>query len=209
MSKSQLVPDMKYSKLASDAQIEKTAASLREHGYTVIVAQNAAEAKQTILSLLPKDKDIFVASSATMDTLGVSAAVDADYSSLRVKMSKMDYATQGREMVVLGATPDVMLGSVHAVTEDGRVVIASATGSQLSGYAAGAAQVVWAIGSQKIVPDLATAIDRVEKYTLALEDERALNAYGMNSGIHKMLIVNREVNPQRITMVIIKENLGF
>jgi L-lactate utilization protein LutC len=200
---------MEFSKLASDFQIEKTAAALRARGINVIIAQNSAEAKAAVLGLLPKDQEIFTGSSATVDTLGISAEVDANYNSLRVKMSKMDYATQGGEMMKMGATPAVMIGSVHAVTEEGSIVVASATGSQLAGYASGAAQVIWVIGSQKIVPTLEKAMQRVEEYSLALEDERALNVYGVNSAINKMLIIHRETNPNRTTLVIVKENLGF
>ena len=209
MAKSTLVPNMEFSKLASDFQIEKTAAALRARGINVIIAQNSAEAKAAVLGLLPKDQEIFTGSSATVDTLGISAEVDANYNSLRVKMSKMDYATQGGEMMKMGATPAVMIGSVHAVTEEGSIVVASATGSQLAGYASGAAQVIWVIGSQKIVPTLEKAMRRVEEYSLALEDERALNVYGVNSAINKMLIIHRETNPNRTTLVIVKENLGF
>lgn len=209
MAKSTLVPNMEFSKLASDAQIEKTAAALRARGINVIITQNSAEAKAAVLGLLPKDQEIFTGSSATVDTLGISAEVDANYNSLRVKMSKMDYATQGGEMMKMGATPAVMIGSVHAVTEEGSIVVASATGSQLAGYASGAAQVIWVIGSQKIVPTLEKAMQRVEEYSLALEDERALNVYGVNSAINKMLIIHREANPNRTTLVIVKENLGF
>lgn len=209
MAKSTLVPNMEFSKLASDVQIEKTSAALRARGINVIIAQNSAEAKAAVLGLLPKDQEIFTGSSATVDALGISAEVDANYNSLRVKMSKMDYATQGGEMMKMGATPAVMIGSVHAVTEEGSIVVASATGSQLAGYASGAAQVIWVIGSQKIVPTLEKAMQRVEEYSLALEDERALNVYGVNSGINKMLIIHRETNPNRTTLVIVKENLGF
>lgn len=209
MAKSTLVPNMEFSKLASDVQIEKTSAALRARGINVMIAQNSAEAKAAVLGLLPKDQEIFTGSSATVDALGISAEVDANYNSLRVKMSKMDYATQGGEMMKMGATPAVMIGSVHAVTEEGSIVVASATGSQLAGYASGAAQVIWVIGSQKIVPTLEKAMQRVEEYSLALEDERALNVYGVNSGINKMLIIHREANPNRTTLVIVKENLGF
>jgi L-lactate utilization protein LutC len=209
MAKSTLVPNMEFSKLASDAQVEKTSAALRARGINVMIAQNSAEAKAAVLGLLPKDQEIFTGSSATVDTLGISAEVDANYNSLRVKMSKMDYATQGGEMMKMGATPAVMIGSVHAVTEEGSIVVASATGSQLAGYASGAAQVIWVIGSQKIVPTLEKAMQRVEEYSLALEDERALNVYGVNSAINKMLIIHRETNPNRTTLVIVKENLGF
>jgi hypothetical protein len=112
-------------------------------------------------------------------------------------------------MQKLGATPEYVLGSVHALTETGVAVIASATGSQLGPYSAGASKVIWVVGSQKIVPTLEEGMKRIEEYTLPLENERAMKAYGMNSVIAKLLIVNREVTPGRITVVIVKENVGF
>jgi len=209
MTTSKLVPDQKFSKLASNDSIERAAKALREHGMTVIVAENAVEAKEQVLGLLPKDKSIFTGSSQTIEALGIPAEVDQHFDSVRIRLSKLDRQTQSREMVALGATPGVMLGSVHAVTEQGSVVVASMTGSQLAGYASSAEKVIWVVGSQKIVPDLETAFERIEKYAYPLEDQRALNAYGVNSSINKLLIIHREIDPTRTTIVLIKEALGF
>ena len=95
------------------------------------------------------------------------------------------------------------------MTEDGSVVVASNTGSQLAPYAASAAHVVWVVGAQKIVPNLDEAMKRIREYSFPLEDERLRKAYGMASFISKLLIVHREVIPGRTTMIIVKENLGF
>jgi hypothetical protein len=114
-----------------------------------------------------------------------------------------------RDMIKLGATPEYSVGSVHAVTEDGTVVVASNTGSQLSGYVAGAAHVVWVVGTQKIVANLDEAMKRIYEYTLPLEDERALQAYGVHSNVSKLLLVHREAMPGRTTLIFVKENLGF
>jgi hypothetical protein len=121
----------------------------------------------------------------------------------------MDRQTQMREMIKMGAVPEYIIGSVHALTEDGTVVIASNTGSQLAGYAASAAHVIWVVGAQKTAPNLEAAMKRIREYTYPLEDERMLQAYGMNSNISKLLIVHREVTPGRITMILVKEKLGF
>jgi L-lactate utilization protein LutC len=121
----------------------------------------------------------------------------------------MDPKTQNREMQKMGATPEYMIGSVHAVTETGRVIIASMTGSQLAGYAAAAAHVIWVVGTQKIVPTLEDGLRRLEEYTLPLENTRALKASGINSSINKLLFVNKEFRPGRTTMILVKENLGY
>ena len=208
-TKSQLVPNMAYTKLASDKQIERTAKALEANGIKVIVAANGEEAKQKLFELIPAGAEVFTGLSMTLEALGIPAEVDKRYDSVRAKLAKMDRATQGREMIKMGATPEWMVGSVHAVTEDGTAVIASNTGSQLAGYAASAAHVVWVVGAQKIVPNLDEAFKRVREYTYPREDERMLQAYGMNSNISKWLIVQREVMPGRTTMVLVKENLGF
>lgn len=208
-TKSKLVPNMAYAQLASDKQIERAAKALEANGIQVIIAANGEEAKRKLFELIPAGAEVFTGSSMTLEALGVPAEVDQRYNSVRAKLAKMDRATQGREMIKMGATPEWMVGSVHAVTEDGTVVIASNTGSQLAGYAAAAAHVVWVVGAQKIVPNLDEAFKRIREYSLPREDERALQAYGMNSNISKMLIVHREVMPGRTTMIIVKEELGF
>jgi L-lactate utilization protein LutC len=208
-TKSKLVPNMAYARLASDEQIERAAKALEANGIKVIVAANGEEAKQKLFELIPAGAEVFTGSSMTLEALGVPAEVDRRYDSVRAKLARMDRATQGREMIKMGAVPEWMVGSVHAVTEDGTVVVASNTGSQLAGYAASAAHVVWVVGAQKIVPNLDEAFKRIREYSYPREDERALQAYGMNSSISKLLIVHREVMPGRTTMILVKENLGF
>jgi L-lactate utilization protein LutC len=208
-TKSKLVPNMTYAQLASDEQIERAVKALEANGIRVIVAANGEEAKQKLFELIPADAEVFTALSTTLDTLGVPTEVDKRYNSVRAKLASMDRATQNREMIKLGATPEWMVGSAHAVTEDGTVVIASNTGSQLAGYAAAAAHVVWVVGAQKIVPNLDEAFKRVNEYTYPCEDERMLQIYGKNSNISKWLIVHKEVMPNRAAMILVKENLGF
>jgi len=209
MTQSKLTPNTAYAHLASDQQIERTARALEANVIHVIVAATGEEAKARLFETIPAGAEVFTGTSVTLDTLGIPAEVDQRYDSVRVKLFKMDRATQMREMIKMGAVPEWIVGSVHAVTEDGSVVIASNTGSQLAGYAASAAHVVWVVGAQKIVPNLDEAFKRVREYTYPREDERMLQAYGMNSNISKWLIVQREVMPGRTTMVLVKENLGF
>lgn len=209
MTQSKLTPNMAYARLASAEQIERAAKALEANGIRVIIAANGAEATAKVFETIPAGAEVFTATSRTLDSLGIPAGVDQRYNSVRVKLATLNPQTQMREMIKLGAVPEYIVGSVHAVTEDGTVVIASNTGSQLAGYAASAAHVVWVVGAQKIVPNLDEALRRVREYTYPLEDERTLQAYGMNSSISKWLLVHREVMPGRTTMIIVKENLGF
>ena len=109
----------------------------------------------------------------------------------------------------MGASPDVIVGSVHAVTEEGEVLIASATGSQLGPYSAGAETVIWVVGAQKVVKDLATGLRRLREYAYPLEDARARVAYGKPTVLAKILIVAQEARPGRIHLILCREKLGF
>jgi L-lactate utilization protein LutC len=209
MTQSKLILNRAYANLASDEQIERTVKALEANGIRTIVVANAEEARAKLFEVLPTGAEVFTSTSRSLDTLGVQGEIDQRYDSVRVKLASLDPKTQGREMVKLGATPEVILGSVHAVTETGSLVIASATGSQLAGYASAAAKVVWVVGAQKIVPNLDEAMKRLYEYTLPLEDERALQVYGVNSSVNKLLIIHREVTPGRATLILIKENIGF
>jgi L-lactate utilization protein LutC len=143
--------------------------------------------------------------------LGVAEEIDKSgrYNSVREKMAMMDRKTQNREMEKLGATPEYMIGSIQAVTETGEIIIASKTGSQISGYAAAAVHVIWVVGTQKIVPTYEDGMERVEYYILPLENARTLKAYGVSSSANKVLVIKKEFKPGRTTMILVKEKLGF
>lgn len=201
----------KFALLASDTQIERTRQALEANNFQTIIAENGAEAKKKLFELIPDNAEVFVSSSTTLNVLGISAEIDKSgrYDSVRAKLAMMDRKTQAREMQKMGATPEYMVGSVHAVTENGHVIIASKTGSQLAGYVAAANYVIWVVGTQKIVPNLEVGLKRVEEYSLPLESARALKAYGTTSAINKLLIINQEEKPGRTTLILVKEDLGF
>jgi len=162
-------------------------------------------------SLLPLDKTIFSALSKTVKLSGLQESIDGSgskYKSLRRAIGKLDRATQFREQVILGAAPDVVVGSVHAITESGQVFAASATGSQLSPFAAGAEKVI-GLSVSKTRQDFDDAIRRLELYSYPLEDARMREALNMPSSLAKILIVNREIIPGRITIVLVRESIGF
>jgi L-lactate utilization protein LutC len=209
MALSKLTPNLAYARLASDEQIERTAKALEANGIHVLIAANGDEAKSQLFEIIPAGAEVFTGSSRTVDTLGLPAEVERRYNSVRARLATMNRQTQWREMVKLGAVPEYIVGSVHAVTEDGTVVIASSSGNQLAGYAASAAHVVWLVGAQKIVPNLDEAMKRIREYAYPLEDERLLQTMGKNSNINKVLVIHREITPGRTTMIIVKEELGF
>jgi L-lactate utilization protein LutC len=156
--------------------------------------------------------EVMVMSSETLNNAGITELIEKSgkYVSVKQKLNNMNRETQGREMQMMGAVPQIALGSVHAVTEEGQLVIASNTGSQLGAYAYGSEKVVWVVGTQKIVKNLDEAMKRIYEYVLPLESERVKKAYGMErSNVSKLLIINKEVKPGRAVVVLVKESLGF
>src|SRR5574340_1405352 len=192
-----------FVKVAADEQIARTVAALEANGIHALVAATRADAKRMFFELLPEGAEIFLGASVTLEQLGIKEEIDTSgkYDALRPKMMKLDRQTQAKEIRKLGGTPDYAAGSVQAVTEDGGVLIASKTGSQLGPYASGAGKVIWVVGAQKLVKDLDEGMRRIEEYCVPREDRHMQDLYKMNTGLNKMLIVNREARPERITMI--------
>jgi hypothetical protein len=197
--------------LADDARVQRTAAALEANGISVLRAADAADAKRIVLGLIPDGSQVHHGASLSLEEAGISEEIEQSgrYEPLRPRLWSMDRETQADEIRRLSSSPDVMLGSVQAVTETGSLVTVSASGSQLGPYASGADRVIVVVGTQKIVSDLEEALRRIDDYVFPLEDARAQAAYGVHSGVNKVLIINREYTPGRTTVVFVDEVLGF
>ena len=212
----QLAPDVdelsrRWGTVANDARVKRTMAALEANGISALRAADAAKAKRIVLDLIPHGSQVHHGASQSLELSGIVAEIEGSgrYEALRPRIWSMDRATQADEIRRLSAAPDVMLGSVHAVTETGSLVTASMGGSQLGPYASGAGRVILLVGTQKIVSDLEEGLRRVNEYAFPLEDARAQAAYGIHSAVNKVLIINREITPGRITVVFVDEALGF
>lgn len=199
-----------YDQLADEATINETVEALTKNGFEVKVFDTKEDAKEAVVEMVPKGSEVFTATSVTLDDTGIGEAVNGpDYVSLRNKMNALwGQPDKKKEMMQIVASPDVVLGSVHAVTRDGKLLIASNTGSQLPSEAYTASKVIFVVGAQKLVKDIADGIKRIEEHSVPLEDVRAQAAYGRPTNFRKLLIFNNEVEG-RATVVIIKENLGY
>jgi hypothetical protein len=196
---------------ADDARVQRATAALEANGITVLRAANAAEAQRAVLDLIPEGSQVHHGASESLDVSGITHEIETSgrYEPLRPHIWSMDRETQADEIRRLSAAPDVMLGSVHAVTENGSLLAASMGGSQLGPYVTGAGRVILVVGTQKIVSDLEEGLSRINEYSFPLEDARAQAAYGIHSAVNKILIINREIIPDRITVVFVDEVLGF
>jgi hypothetical protein len=200
-----------YAELASDAQIDKAAAALERNGMHALLAATGSDARELVRSLLVDGAEIYNNTSQTLESTGIADDIERSgrYQPLRLRLYRMDREMQQREMRALAASPDYVVGSAHALTEEGSLLIASASGSQLGPLASGAGHVIFVIGAQKIVSDVAAGMRRIYEYCYPLEDARARRAYGVPSGVNNILIINKVVTAGRITAIIVRESLGF
>jgi hypothetical protein len=200
-----------FSRLSSVERLNGVAQALNRNGFQAHSVETGAEARQIVASVLPEGAEVFNNTSRTLESIGVADDIERSgrYEPLRLRLFGMDREMQAREMRVLAAAPDYVVGSAHAVTEDGSLLIASASGSQLGPIVSGAAHVILVIGGQKVVTDLEAGIRRIYEYSLPLEDLRAREAYGLPSGVNNILIMNKVVAPDRVTAILVHEVLGF
>jgi acyl-CoA hydrolase len=202
-------PD-RFTTLPDEQTLADTVVALEEHGFSVEVVDDLDAAREAVLARIPEGSSVMTNTSVTLQETGIADAIDGGgpYESARNKMMALDFATQLQEMKAIAGQPDYALGSVHAVTRDGTLVIASASGSQLASYAWAAANVIFVVGAQKLVSGLDAAHQRIREHSLKLEDARAYAAYGQNSRVGKILEIHQE-DPGRIHIVLIRQQVGF
>ena len=200
----------RFTALPDDETLGATVVALEEHGVSVDVVDDFDAAREAVLARIPEGASVMTNTSVTLQETGIADAINdgGPYESARNKMFALDFATQAQEMRVIGGQPDYALGSVHAVVRDGTLVIASASGSQLASYAWGAANVIFVVGTQKLVPSVDAARERIYQHSLVLEDARAQAAYGQHSAVGKILEIHQEL-PGRIHVVLIRQSVGF
>jgi hypothetical protein len=199
-----------FTTAASEAKLEAAAAALRERNFEVVVVDTGAEAKAAVLSRIPDGAEVHSGKSKTLEDAGLFKEFmeSEKYDFIRRRLYKMDRATQAREMRKLGSAPDIMVGSVQAVTEAGQLVVASASGSQLGPYAYGAGNLILVIGSQKIVPDLDAALRRINEHVFPYEDASLRQSLGVGTLLTRWLVFERDFRPGRTTIVLVRDPIG-
>lgn len=200
-----------FAEPAPAPRLERAAAALSAHGFAVEILEDAAAARTRVRDLIPEDAGVYTGASETLRLSGILEDINNSgrYQAIGPRVMAMDRAAEADHIRRLIASPDVAISSVAAVTETGSLVIASASGSQLPAHAGGAGQRIWVAGAQKVVPDLATALRRVEEHCLPLESARAQRVYGVPSAINRLLVLNAEYQPGHGTVLLLREAIGF
>jgi hypothetical protein len=192
-------------------RIERVAAALRSHNIETIVVDSGEDARKVVLGMIPEGAEVHSGKSRTLEDVGLFGELveSGHYDALRPRYFAMDRETQGREIRKLIAAPDYMLGSVAAVTEDGTLVAASATGSQLGAYVSGAGRLILVVGSQKIVSGLDAALRRINEVVFPYENAQVRERLGVDTALEKVLLLYGEWRPGRTTVVLVREPVGI
>jgi hypothetical protein len=203
-------PNLEFELPADPARLERAATALARRGFEAVIAGSAKEARRLVLDAIPPGAEVFIALSETMRELGITAEIDESgrYDSVRSRLKVLDRETQIRQIRKLGAAPDYVLGSAHAITDAGEIIVGSGSGSQLGAYAFSAGQVILVVGHQKLVRDLDEGLRRVREYSLPREHARMQSVGRPGSILAKTLIIHHE-RPGRITVILVPETIGF
>ena len=196
---------------ATEETLKHVADKLKERNIEAIIVDSGDDARNLVLQMLPKGAEVHSGKSKTLQDAGITDIIldPNQYNALRPRYLKMDRQTQAQEIRKLIAAPDYMLGSVNAVTADGILVDTSATGSQLGPYAGTSGKVILVVGSQKIVPDLETALRRIREYVLPWEDAQVRKVLPAGSFVGKILIIEREWVAGRMTVILVRTPIGI
>ena len=200
-----------YAAPASEAELEALAANLRNRNFEVVIVDSAAEAKAAVIERITVGSQVHSGKSKTLEDAGLfQELMESDrYDFIRRRTLKMDRRTQGNEIRKLSAAPEIMLGSVQAVTEAGQLLFASASGSQIGPIASGAGKLILVIGSQKIVPDLESALRRIREHVTPYEDARLREQLGIGTKLTRILIIEQDFAPGRTTVVLVRNPIGI
>ncbi|MEA2673976.1 MAG: hypothetical protein QOI92_1168 [Chloroflexota bacterium] len=202
-------PNLAFAQPADRARLERVAAALTGRGFHADVADSAADARELALAGIPDGAEVHIALSETMHELGITNEIDESgrYESVRMRLRALDRQTQGREMRKLGAAPDYMLGSAHAITDGGEILVASGSGSQIGAYAYAAGKLILVVGHQKLVRDIDEGLRRLREYSLPREYARMQSLGRPGSALGKTLILHQEI-PGRTRVILVPETLG-
>lgn len=200
-----------YAQPVGDQELATAKTALEANNFNVVIVDDLAAAKGFVVNKIPKGSDVFTGTSVTLDEAGLTDELNNStlYDSAKNRYVPLMKEGRSLEAKQIGSASDWAVGSVHAITQDGQVLIASASGSQLPNYLYGANHVIWVAGAQKVVKDVQEGIDRIESYTLPLENQRAEKVYGEGSSIRKLVIYRNDKNPDRITIVLVKQAVGY
>lgn len=204
--------DSRWSKIPSEEELKEAAEAIKSRGINLIVIQDKNEALKKIRELIPKGASVMNGSSTTLAEIGFIDYLSSGkhgWNNLHDKILKEKNQEKQTDLRRKSVAADYFLGSVNSISKTGELVSCDASGSRVTAYPFAAKNLILVAGVQKITSSFEDAIKRVREYVYPMEDKRAREAYGMPSAIGKWVIIEREIFPNRTTLILVKEKIGF
>lgn len=201
-----------FNQVASRQELGIVAKALNKRNFKVEIVSTKEAALEKLLEILPAGAEVMTASSTSLKEIGFTdylATKESKLVSLHEKINQENDQVKRNLMRRQAVAADYFLASPNAVTKDGLIVAVDATGSRVGAMPFAAGQLILVVGAQKITANLDEAMQRIREYVFPLEDQRALKAYGTHSTFGKWVILENEVNPERIKVILVEESLGF
>lgn len=197
---------------ASREKLEQVVTAMKARNFDAVIVKNKQEALEYLKKILPAQAEVMTASSTTLNEIGFTDylhATDSPVVSVHGLINQENDEAKRHLLRKQAIMADYFLASPNAVTEDGLIVAVDATGSRVGAMPYAAGHLLLVVGAQKIVRNLDEAMQRIREYVFPKEDARALQAYGAHSSFGKWVILEREVVPDRIKVILVEETLGF
>jgi hypothetical protein len=203
---------MDWNRIPTQEEIDRTMTGMQERNFNPVILPDSKSALEKLGEMIPAGASVMTGSSTTLQQIGFTDLLIGGNHPWRnykeIILNEKDRAKQA-DLRRESTTAGYFLGSLQAITTFGQALGTDNTGSRQGGYVFSAAHVIWVVGVNKIVPDIATALRRLYEHVFPLEDERMKKSGAPGTSIGKMVVYEREVLPQRIFTVLIRESLGF
>jgi len=206
------VDQERWDRIPDDATINRTVEAIRARNINVILTNTPEEGLQAIVDLLPGGAEIMNGSSTTLNEMGFDRVLEENRKGWRdyhAVITAENDTEQRHALRRKGVAADYYLSGVQAIAESGEIVGCDKTGSRMGAWPHAAAHLILVSGVNKIVPTVDDALRRCREYCLPLENQRAQHAYGIGSYIGKHVILDKEDADERVSLVLIKERLGY
>lgn len=202
----------KWKRFPDDEQIQITIEAIKERNITVFFVNNKEDALKKLKELIPENVSVMTGSSTTLYQIGFMrhyVLEENPWDCLGPEIFNEEHQGKKIDLQRNGSTADYFIASINAISETGQLVATDASGSRISAFPYAAKNLILIAGVQKITRDLNEAMDRIREYAYPLENERAKKAYGVPSTIGKWIIIERERIDDRITLILVNQELGF
>lgn len=202
----------RWSRLPDDAALQAAVRAIERRNIRVVLLDSADRVRDALLELIPEGAEVMNGSSTTLIECGYPALLEEnpkgwrDYHAVITAENDEEKRHELRRKAVAA---DWFLSSAQAIAGTGEVVGCDRTGTRVGAFPSAAGHLVLVAGTNKIAPTLDDALRRCREYALPLEVQRSQRVYGVPSQIGYVVIIEQEAVRDRVTLILVREQLGY